>query len=350
MKRFGLVALMAIASGMAYSATSFTFVRQIEYLPHPIVGNLRSFVADTTGGLYICDSGTDDELLYCQNALVSDGSTDNFANTVTISPANPDAGGFGSNESWTGISFDGASTYYASGHTAAGTIVAKVTGYNPWTFALVTGVTGINSGCTAVSANTIVMANYNTGALQFYTVSGTVASALGSPIANPSPGVYKSNSVLYYDAPSGSDKIFVSMVADNFTRRVDVFNTNGTPGGTTYVGTFANPVAGSVSASTQNLRGSMNIQPTLKILAVPVNNGTDNGWDIFDIAAVGTGEAPVATIRASTISGASLTFSASASGFFTKAGTDYFAAGANNDIYVYSVTHTSSVDDWQLFN
>lgn len=340
-----MTAALALATAAASAAPTYTFVRQIEYLPHPIVGNIRCGIADASGGVYIGDSGTDDELLYVADPLTSDGTNDNFANTITIAGSNPD-GDFGSSLSWTSITYDGTN-YYASGYNSTETNLARISGFNPWTYTPIT-ITGAYGGGTAVGANKLVFPDFATGALQFFDIAGNAATADGSAIANPSATGFNTNSAVYYDAPSGSDYIFVSMWQNLNVRRVDYFTTNGTAAGTTYGGTLAAAVTSTVTGAGLNLRGQLTVDTVNQLLVVPNNNGTDNGWDIFDIATVSAGETPVATIRGPQVglSGAQ-TFNASGSAIFVKGATRHLALLSNNDMYV--LAESTAVSDWSMY-
>jgi hypothetical protein len=273
---------------------------------------------------------------------------------ATLTPGAWEAGGW----SYQSGDRDGTTIYLggASETTTQLFATSDVPGATPnsWTTTQISGITGIYSGPSVVGTNKIVMADYSTGALQFFNISAGAATTDGAAIANPNVGSAKTLSVKY-DATSG--KIFAYMCADLETRRIDVFNSNGTAAGTTYVGTWAPAVAstllvvGNSTSGNHNRSAQISIDNEHRILVAPFRDGVSEGWDVFDIATVGATGTPYKQIRSADLNFPLYTGTAhdvTGSAAFTDGVNDYLALGYWNKMTILKFT-ASAVSDWALY-
>lgn len=355
-----LLSVMALGSVVWAGQPTFTYNKSINYGPHPTVGNPYAAATRSLGGVVFGD-GFDQGIFRVANPLTSDGGTDSAANTWNINTEADLLRGFATGgHSFQGICYDGAN-YFASGTNGTGCTLVQLTDSGNdttrWTpGVLVTMPAGNFSGCTAVGTNQLVMANYDTGALAFFTVSGSSATTSTASIVNPAAAGYRTTMVQYYS--TGSQKYIFAYMADaTHTRRVDVFNTNGTAAGTTYAGTLCAGIASNFTidapdAYYSNHFSSLAADPVKKVLVAAVTADTvgnnANGFDAFDISTVTTtGTAvPYAQIRATEL------------GVPTKkniAGLAFFGSSANlavthgNYLSVFDVGAVTAVSDWVLY-
>lgn len=362
------MSLVAGLTGVAVAGTpTFGFVRDLSYGPHPELGLMRCGFADSSGGLYIGDS-FDDDIFYAADPLTTDGGTMDILNTQRAldTPI-----GYGSGWSYQTLFTSGNNVFWATGRadTAGAYNISYITvdtlpPYPPtdpvWSHIQVdTSSVGTLGGASFV-ANVIVPAvidqtilvapQYETGGVQFLTVDNTtgIAGLNGPAIANPNAAGYKTISALYY--PQGG-VIFVHMVKDLEVRRIDYFTTNGTSGGTSYAGTFAQGVVSTltvdgVSSNQTRMRAQLAIDPVEKILVAPVNvdgNGNvytdENYYDVFDIDTISPFETPYTTLDGDDITPAPapLTRRVSGSAFFEKAGERYLALFAQTRLVIFQL-------------
>lgn len=357
--------LAALAATATAGTPTFGFVRDIDYAPHPVVGNLRVALADASGGLILGDSN-DDDVYYCADPLTTDGATDDVVNTG-IALDTPQS--YGSGLSFQNITSDGSLTaveYWMSGRANATTgaynlmlvTVFPEPPYSPMNLpnwsplpADTSAIPG-HSGATFISKSgsttTLVAPVYDTCALQFISVdTGTmIATASGAAIANPNGTGYRALSATYYAA---GGVIFVNMAKDLENRRIDYFTTDGTPGGTAYAGTFAAGVPSTVlldgnASNTARIRAQLTVDPVEQILVAPVNPnlsadaGADNGWDVFDISTITTNETPYTRLSGpDLVPPSNLARRCSGSAFFSKAGTRYVALMAQTRMIIFEL-------------
>lgn len=352
MKRSLTVGLLLGCAGIVMAGQpGLTFNRTIDYGPHNLIGNCYTACARANGGILFAD-GYADWIIQVANPLTSNGSGEDAANSMGAYK------GTFATDCWQGITFDG-SNYFASGYNGGTCVLVKLTDPNiggAYTAqALTLSTSGAYSGVTAVGAGKLVMPNFNTGDLQFFTVNGSTAQADGQPIANPNHGTFKTTQAVYYDAGSVK-KIFVYMVDTSKTRRIDVFNTDGTAAGTQYAGTFCN-----YQDSNYTISGPQGMQltgiavnPAKQVLVAAVNTATagTNGFDLFDLNTIATdGSAtPYNQLRNAAFNNSDATNHLAAGGaFFTSAGKTYIALTSSNRINVYEVTAPASVNDWSMY-
>ena len=358
----GIASLAAISFYAMAAKPSFTYVRTVDYSLHEYVGNPMAMVAGPNGSSLYFGDWYNDGINYVANPLLTDGEHADIANTVGA--YNGTSTNFASNCSYQGAALDG-NTLYMSGESSSTittdppeTVLVAVDVSNPgsWSTTQITGITGAYSGLSVVGPGRIVMANFLTGGLQFFTISGTVATPDGAEIANTNIGTAHVLSVAY-DATSG--KIFAHIADNNLTRRIDIFNSNGTAAGTSYVGTWAPGVTStlpllSMSDSADNLQlqrsAPITVNQKYRILICPNRNETNNGWDLFDISTVGATGTPYKQIRSADL--ANLTpqtgKDVTGSAMFTDSGNDYFAFFTQNLLSIVQVTD-AAVNDWTLY-
>ncbi|MCX7020546.1 MAG: hypothetical protein NTY46_16455 [Candidatus Sumerlaeota bacterium] len=359
-----LLVLCASVSVFAVSAwalhPNFTENRDVDYAPHPSVGNPYPIVTRALGGIVFGD-GYVDGIFRVANPLSTDGSTDDAANTWDVNDEASLSRGFGSGETFQGMCYDGKN-YYGCGiiGTASCALIQTADSGNDttrWTAVkLVLSADGNYSGCTAVAADTLVLADYNTGALQFFSISGADATAAGSAIANPNAGTFKTSCVFYY-AGSLQKYFFTYMVDDNKTRRVDVFKTDGTPGGTTYSGTFCNDLPSNfVVAGHYNQKwATLTADPGKNLLVAAVNvdsvGNQANGFDAFDLTTVATdGSAtPYQQVRGGNLE-LPTRKNIAGLGFFTINVTDFLAVTHGNHLAIYNMIPGAGIADWACFD
>jgi len=347
-----LVILALTALGLALEP-SITFNKAVDYAPHAVIGNNHGACPRASGGILFVD-GYDDYVIQVATPLTTDGSTNDATNSLGVYRAFTTVFLFGSGMSYQAITYDGT-FYYASGYNGTGTcnlFQLTDTGVNPYTVTKLTvSPDGGYSGVTAVAANTLVMPEFDTGGIQFFSVSGATATANGSAIANPNVGTYKTSQAYFYD--DGIKKwIFTYMVDTSLTRRIDVFETDGTPGGTTYKGTFCPAIATDMGVTGINGTkfGNLTCNSANKVLvaAAAVAGAGPNGFDVFSINSVsfnGTAS-PYLQIR-------DALFSSNATKLTT--GAAFFNSNANlaliggNDMLVYDVAPGTGVNDWNLY-
>src|SRR5690606_23114834 len=129
------------------------------------------------------------------------------------------------------------------------------------------------------------------------------------------------------------------------TRRIDIYNSDGTAAGTSYVGTWADPIAstitmaGTTNGNNHNRGVQISIDDTHRSLVVPVRGATEGpgayGWDVFDISTVAATATPYKQLRADDIGVSGFTSDATTrdvtgSAVITSGGTDYLALGLWN--------------------
>ena len=363
MKRLLLTITMAAAASWAFSAPTFTYVRNCDGGPPNNTGNAMALCARASGGGIVYTDANADivfRVKYPLTCLGVDGPNDFMEGVAAV---------YGTRRA-TGLCWDGLH-YYLSGVDNTDCLMYQVDDSgtdvaNSWTATPITITpNGLYSGCTAVGANSLVVADYDTGALQFLTISGTNATPNGSAIANPNVGTYKTTQVFYYDA-GAVKKIFAYMVQDGtlMSRRVDVFNTNGTPGGTTYAGTFCNGVASSwptyLVDSIRGLRVSqVGADPQTKVLVAAIctdqADANANGFDCFDISgtiATDGSATPIQQLRGSQFNNANTSNKAcTGSAFYTDSSDSkrYAVLGSSNQLSVYRLDPAASVSGWSLY-
>jgi len=352
-KHFGTAALAMVAAVASASQPTFSHNRTVDYGPHCCVGNPMAMVTAPSGTSVYFGDWFDDDIFYVGTPLTTDGTNNDLTNTIEAqdTPGAWSAGGW----SYQGGGVDG-STIYLGGANGTNTQYFATTGSpGSWTTAQITGITGTYSGPSVVSTGKIVAADYNTGALQFFNIASNAATTDGSAIANSNAGTAKTLSVAY-DATSG--KIFAYMVDNNLTRRIDVFNSNGTAAGTTYVGTWAAGAAGTLTAAgsgatSHNRSAQMTINNEHRILIVPFRDGTSDGWDVFDIGTVGATGTPYKQIRSADLNTTGYTGTGrdmSGAAVFANGAYDYLALNFWNKLVILNLTPGSSaVDEWSLY-
>lgn len=353
---FGTAALASLACA---AQPTFTPFRTIDWTNHCCIGNTMAFAEAPNGlGLYVGDFYSDD-VFYVSNPLTSDGDTSDYNNTLVVS----DGYGVFANYSYTSSGRDG-NNIYIGGPDGAATVLDRIveTSTGVFTQEHITGITGIYGGPTVVGSNKVVLPNYATGGLQFFNIAGTVATADGAEIANPSFPAGGISPSVTYDATSG--KIFQYIASDNQTRRIDIYNSNGTAAGTTYVGTWATPIpstltaAGTSNGQNHNRGVQMSIDNTHRILVVPVRGATEGpaayGWDVFNISTVTATGTPYKQLRADDIAVTGFTSSTTnrdmtGSAVISSGGTDYLALGLWNKLTLLTIGPGASVNEWSLY-
>jgi len=351
----GVVAVCSLSSPLVAATPTFEHIRTIDYTDHCCLGNVMGMATAPNGSSLYFGDWYDDDIYYLASPLTSDGINNDILNTLEVA----DTVGSWATGGWSFQRADrDGNKIYLGGANATDTqlFVVEETAPGVSSTSQITGVQGIFSGPAVVGPNKLVMAGYATGALQFMTVSGTEATSDGLEIANPNVGTFKTLSVAY-DATSG--KIFAYMVDDNVTRRIDIFNSNGTPAGTSYVGTWIEGAPGTLSAagaptaSSHNRSGQITINNEYRIMIVPFrdNAGSSDGWDIFDISTVGATGTPYLQIKQDSLPGSGYTGferDITGSAAFSVGVDDYLALGYWNRISVMKVV-TSKVSDWTLY-
>jgi hypothetical protein len=352
------LAVLATAAITFAGAPSFTYNKIVDYTPHPSAGNCYGAAARPLGGMVMVD-GYDDAVFRIAFPLTTDGDTDNAANTWNVNGSAEFTRPFTTGESFQGICYDGAA-YYACGITGTGSsFLIRVTDSgndaNKWAGQQLTlSADGFYSGPTAVGLNTIVIPNFNTGEIQFFSISGANATALGS-VANPNAAGFKTTQAYYYD--SGTTKyIFVYMANDTTARRIDVFTTDGTVAGTAYAGTFCQGVPSTmiVVGHYKQKFANLAVDPVRKVLVAAANlnnTGGNNGFDAFNIDTVVTNGSAVPYLenRDATFNAHATTRNVAGFAFFSAGGSDYLGITHANRLSIFNVTTTSAVDDWSLF-
>ncbi len=240
MKVRAIVASLTLLSCAAASQAAVTYEYEgyFRLTLHPTAVRFATGVADENGGLFFGDNGTD-FIYYIPDMLGTIGSEADDVNVVTVS----DQFSFASGSSWQNTSYVNGN-YFISGRsntappftqTVRATIVSEGTPAGPADWNLETFFPdGAFGGIAAINEDLVVMADFATGALSFFDLSSGSAVKVGSTIAGS--GYYTPS--LDYDPVAG--KIYAYMAANLEIGGVAVFNSNGTPAGTTYLGT--NPV------------------------------------------------------------------------------------------------------------
>lgn len=329
-----------------------TQVRKVDYASHANIGNCYAACPRANGGILFCD-GYEDGIIQVANPLVTDGVTADAANSYEVALASTFADGY----SWQGITYDGV-YYYASGASGSGCVLVRLQDPNNGSAytseTLTVSPNGPYSGVAAVGSNNLIMANYNTGAVQFFTVSGTAAAANGAEIANTNAGSYKTTQVVYYSAGS-QKRIFAYMVALNKTRRIDVFTTDGTPAGTAYAGTLCNGLDSTtgVDAARGQMHAAMTADGAKQVLAASVNVGASGtcGYDVFELRnsiPVDGSAAPSVQLRSTLFTGGTNRLTCGAA-FFASGGQDYIAFTSANVMNAYSARIFTAAQDWSLY-
>jgi hypothetical protein len=358
-KHLFLGALALSITAVAFSGTpNFASNNDVNYQPHPSVGNPYPVTARALGGVVFAD-GYDDAIFRCSNPTSTDGSTDDHSNTWNVNGEEDLSRGYASGNSFQGISYDGTA-YFASGVNAASTVLLRVvdTGNDTtrWTAddTLITlSPDGAYTGVTCVGANNIVMAK-ETGEIQFFTVSGATATANGTAISNPNGAGYTTTQVCYYDGPT-QDYIFAYMASDTESRHIDVFTTDGTPAGTAYAGHFAaslastRPVVGQYNQKFANLA----VAPGIQVLVAAVNLAPapatgQNGFDAFDISTVATDGSATAyqTVRGGNLDSPSTVNTAGLAFFNSESN---LAVTHGNHLETYNISASSTAaENWNL--
>jgi hypothetical protein len=234
-------ALAAVAT-TAQADLTYEYQGFISLLPHPTAGRFVTSVADPSGGLFFGDN-VSDGIFYIPDILGTIGEEATATNVTPVDLSYSFAGG----SSWQDSSYaDG--TYFVSGRSNTNppfTQSVKATmlnsppaGPEDWEvvgfFPEGTAVGVAFSGLVAFSPSLIAMTDFDTGAITFFDVTGFNVTAVGSPI--PGPNTRTVN--LDYD-PVGQKLYAYTVDPDNqMIGGVAVFNSNGTPGGTSYVGEY----------------------------------------------------------------------------------------------------------------
>lgn len=356
---FASLAVSAILVSAAFAAQpTFTFNRNIDYTPAPNLGNVYPMVSRPAGGVVFAD-GYDDAIARVATPLTSDGATDNAANSWDVNNNTDLARGFNAGESFQGITYDGAN-YFASGVVGTGTNLFMFTDSGSetvrWTGSKITvSPDGPYSGVTAVGVNSLVMCDQESGALQFFLVSGASAAAVGSPIANPGAAGLKTTCVVYYNGP-GQDYFFTYLASDTLTRRIDVFTTDGTPAGTAHAGTLCAGLVSDMTFSAHNKGkwATLTVDPSKQLLvsAANVSNSGTNGFDAFNLSTVVTNGTAVPYVQNRDVAtfGAKAGRGVNGMAFFNVSGVDYLAVNyGGNQMAIYTMATAASVNDWTLY-
>ena len=353
-KILGFVGLLMVLSAIAIATQpTFTFNRYVDYGPHAVAGNCMGAATRANGGVLFCD-GYDDWVIQVATPLTTDGSTNDGANSLGVYQAIEGTTYYFSGGTYQGICYDGTN-YFASGVSlTTSCVLIKLTDATPYVgVKLTVSPDGPYSGVTAVSAGNIVMPNYDTGALQFFTVSGATATANGTAIANPNVSTFKTTQAYFYN--DGNNKWILTYMVDTVkTRRIDVFQTDGTPGGTTYRGTFCDSIT--TNYVVDNIRGvkycNLAIHPGRKVLvaAAAIDSAGNNGFDVFDINAITYGgtATPYLQIRDVNFTGGTNHLTTGAA-FFNSASVDYVAFTGANRMNVYTVETASGEENWFIY-
>lgn len=354
LKLGGVVGLTLIAASATAASPVFEYVRTVDYTPHCCLGNPMAMATAPNGtSLYLGD-WFDDDIYYVASPLSTDGTNNDIVNTLEIQDTAGTwaAGGW----SYQGADLDGPKLYIG-GANGTDTQLFSVVENSPgaWTTTQITGITGIYSGPTVVGPDSLVLPNYETGGLQFFSASASSVTPNGAEIPNPNTGTAKTLSAMY-DQISG--KIFTYMVADNLTRRIDIFNSNGTPSGTTYQGTW---VAGASStllavggtiATSHNRDAQITINDEHRILIAPFRDGVSEGWDVFNISTVGASGVPYKQIRAADLNTEGYTGTGrnmTGSAVFSAGNIDYLALNFWNKMAIFAIAPVSNISDWTLY-
>jgi hypothetical protein len=337
MKKLSILLLAAwlIASPLPAGSPDYAFVGFINLAPHATAIRPSSAAADADGGIYFTDNGTDNTY-YITDPIAAINTSDINNEVLFIQIL-----GFGGGSSWQGASFDTANDVaYLSGWSSSGPTnqVASVTrtAGNVFTFTQLTGATGTISGMAVAGSNTLVGADYNNGFLQFYSVSGSTISALGSPINGPTPAdaanVYTN---VFYS--TSQNRIFVAEVDNSTTGEVIAFDSDGTPAGTSFT-SGDNPIAdpstgsgvGAGAFSYQYAEVEVNDAEQLLVASFNEGNLVDEpaGFKFYDLEEGGTSIAPYLTIDGSQTGGLwDSGQQAQSIAFFSQGPFDYVALG-----------------------
>lgn len=352
MKRSLTVGLLLGCAGIVVAGQpGLSFNRTIDYVDHNLIGNCYTACTRANGGILFAD-GYADWIMQVASPLTTNGTGEDAANSMGAYK------GTFATDSWQGITFDGTN-YFASGYNGGTSVLVKLTDPNNGGVytaeALTISPSGPYSGVTAVGAGKLVMADFNTGVLQFFTVNGSTAQPDGQPIPNPNQGTFKTTQAVYYNAGSVK-KIFVYMVDASKTRRIDVFNTDGTSAGTQYAGKFCNELTSNFTIS--GAKGmqvtGMTVDTTKQVLVATVNLSTTgtNGYDLFDLSTIATdgNAAPYNQLRDNALNNSTgSNHLMSGAAFFTSGGKTYLALTSANRLSVYEVTAPAAVNDWSMY-
>lgn len=292
---FGFCLLLSLCTGIAAAqAPMYTYVRTIDLGAPLLVDRMTCACSDQTGGLYFTDNG-DDKIYYIPNVLTAAATTNDIITVYDLmDPVNVVKGG----TSWMGITFDGKDVY-TSAENRGRTVLMRIsrTGPNAWQRTLINMPEGSYGGCSAVGVGRLVMPDYQTGALNFFTINGDSAQLEpGCPIQGGGGTAIQA----FADLQHG--RIFISRIATNQTGGVRVFTSNGTPAGTSF-NQAANPVVADVPSSHVEGDQALHYQnicvdPTDNIMIVSQNSGklatdTVKGWAAFDLSKIATNMTPV---------------------------------------------------------
>ncbi len=353
---FSLFIILTLAAIVFAGEPTFTYNKTVDYGPHDVIGNPRAAVTRANGGIFFCD-GYDDYIIQVAAPLTTDGSTNAATNSWGAYQAiDGTTYFFGSGMSYQGICFDGTN-YFVSGVNSTSCVLVQLVDNGSSVVGTKLTVTpdGAYSGATAIGTNSIVMADYNTGAIQFFTVSGTTATANGASVANTNNGTFKTTQLQYYN--DGTTKwIFAFMVDTGKTRRIDVFQTDGTPAGTTYKGSLCNEITTNFAVEGTNVLKycGMAIDPVKKVLVASASTDTaaNNGFDCFNISTVtfNASATPYAQIRSDQFTNGTGTNRIAAGGaFFSASGSDYLGFLGGNKLVIFDVGTVSSEANWNLY-
>lgn len=355
-----LLSQVAIAAPKTY-----TYVRTIDFGTTES-GIFRATVAtaDARGWIYAANNRTDG-IAYFDPLTVESHNDPNFKVVYdTSNPTDP----FGPH-SFSGMTVDPSGDLYVSGVNGPSgapntTVLYRATpdnAANPssWNQEFLNVPGGAYGGCTAVANDQLVMPEWNTGGLQFFTVSGsTVTPAAGAAVAGPNEGNAPSAT-----ADLANNRIFITTAQDGQTGKVYKFTSNGTKAGTSYSATN-NPVQTSEASSftmfdiSAALRyRSVAVNSASQILCVARNRGTastgGNQFELYDLQS--NSSTPYQIINGTgTPEGAYAANIAYGSAFFNQGGINYLfvsvnSGSASGHAHIYKEGANASVSDWTLY-
>ncbi|MCC6547061.1 hypothetical protein IT570_07820 [Candidatus Sumerlaeota bacterium] len=352
-KRLTLLAaavLVAGLSSMAPAAVTYTYLKTLDFAPHPTFSRMTTATAGPAGSIYFTDNGSDHIGYFADITAVS--ATGGTAAVGDAEDVGISGGGFTSGNSHRGITYDGTNVYSGGLDGPSAAQLIQISGTSPsWTITAITLPPSVAfSGYAAVGTNKLAAADSNTGAMNILTVSGGSATVDGTVAG----GGVRTNQVA---ADIAHSKIFASIASANNAGPVQVFTSDGTVAGTSYSGA-ANPVVAAVASSFSLTSTGLNYQTVSvdssdQVICLGQNLGSSgqSSWQLYDVSAGGTNLTPYQTIDGATTPDGVISASESCLGsvFFTQGGIKYLALGrSSGKVYVFRDS-TASVPNWEMF-
>jgi len=352
--------VLATCTGEALAATNFSYQKTIYAGTGGAISNrLTGMVGAPAGGLYVISSAVD-RISYMPNP-VDDSQTSLI---VSSEPS------YGTGNSLEGVSVTPNGTVYAGGKNTASESTywkaipdgAPATSFQA---TVLTNVNGLFTGPAAINNDTFVVSSNDDGSLTFLqNPSDATVNVLSPSISGGSAGAKS----LVYDPVE--NKIYQAASVDaSITGKITVFNTNGTPAGTSAGTVYSPGLPTTLPVTNQGMRyQSIAISPTARLLAVAVNTGTsgvnNTGWAIYslvsntqiDFITLGPNDVPDGT----DLSGAAAALGpnqAQGCAFLEKNGSTYLILSTGNGVtpqatasraYVFK-QNQAGVSDWTIY-